>query len=221
MAVAGRWLVLGEGMGRLTAEYVPLRFLASISQGLGTSGQGAGARRGSWRVNVVRVGSIQDDRLVLDELDTLEIEQNARTERHLLDAGDVVVSARTTAFKAALVPPPLRATVADATSLVARAQKPSVGAYLWWFLTSTYGRQQAEARMVGSTTLRSLSVEGLGEVMVPVPGARDLYRIADFVEASERAYAAAIEAARLRRAAFREAIVDRLRGAAGKGGAEE
>src|SRR3990172_1251212 len=203
-------------MRRMAAEYVPLRSVATISQGLSSSGQAAGARQGSWRVQVVRVGSIQDDRVVLDERDVLEIEQNARTMRHLLAAGDVLVSARTTAFKAALVPPLPAATVADATLLVVRAREPNVGAYLWWFLTSTYGRQQAESRMVGSTTLRSLSAGALGDVTVPVPERREVYRIADLVEASERAYAAGMEETRLRRRAFREAIVDGLRAAAGK-----
>jgi len=203
------------GLVRLSA----LGQLATINQGLNTSGRGAGARPGDWQVRVASVGNIRDDRLALDDLEVLAIDQNARTEKHLLRPDDVLITARSTVVKVALVPPAATRTVADATLLVVRAHDPGVGPYLWWFLASAFGRRQVEARMSGSTTLLSLSAGALGEVVIPLPRPRELTLIADLAEVSERAYAAATEAARLRRTLFRDAIIDRLRLAAGATGA--
>lgn len=192
------------------AKLVKLGEVAEIRQGLSTSGRGAGKRPGNWQVRVISVGSLQEDRLVPDGLETLTIEQNVKTEKHLLETDDLLVTARSTLLKAALVPPlPFRA-VADATLLVLRPRAPEMGPYLWWFLTSSYGRQLVQARMTGSTTLLSLTATNLGEVDVPLPAPHDLNLIAELVEASERAYGAAIEAARLRRTLFRDETVQRL-----------
>lgn len=109
---------------------VRLGELADISQGLSTSGRGAGKRSGEWRVRLISVGSIQEDRLVIQGLHGFDIEQNARTEKHLLETDDLLITARSTVIKAALVPPlPFRA-VADATLLVVRPYNPQVAPFL-------------------------------------------------------------------------------------------
>ena len=137
------------------------------------------------------------------------MEHNARTEKHLLWPDDVLITARSTALKAALVPPALTRAVADATLLVVRASEIGLGPYLWWFLTADHGRRQVQSRMTGSTTF-ALSASNLVEMVVPRPDLRMVDRIADLVELSERAYVAAIEAARLRRTLYRDLIIERL-----------
>jgi hypothetical protein len=199
-------------MGR-AARSVRLGEVATIVQGLGTSGRAAGARRGSWSVRLLSVGDLQDDRLDPDGGTTAQIEQNERTERYVVRPDDVLVAARSTAAKAALVPPSVSRTLADATLLIVRAgtQTPDLGPYLWAFLTSAHGRTQLAARMHGSTVL-SLSAASLADVELPLPAAADLYRIADLVEASERAYATGLAAAEMRRSLARDALVARLTG---------
>ena len=68
-----------------------------------TSGRGAGARAGAWPLRLASVGDIQDDRLELDNLPLVQIEQNAKTEKHLLEAPDILVAARSTLVKVAMV----------------------------------------------------------------------------------------------------------------------
>lgn len=200
---------------------VRLDKIASIIPGLGLSGRAAGARPGNWSVHVISVGSIQDDRLDRSQLDTANIEQNDRTEEHLVRPDDVLVSARLTLVKAALVPAttPSR-TVADATVLIVRSAMPGLGAYLWWFLTSAHGRRQIESRVRGSTTLFFLPAKSLAEVEVPLPVGQDAYRLVGLIEASEGAFVAATEAARLRRAGIRDAIVAQLLEDAGSEGGD-
>jgi hypothetical protein len=195
---------------------VRLGDVASITQGMGLSGRAAGAREGDWEVRVASIGDIQDDRLRLDDLDLRAIARIVKTEKHLLRADDVLVTARSSAFKAALVPPAVTRTVADATVSVVRARTPDLGPYLWWYLTSPPGREQARTRMTGATVL-ALSVASLAELELPLPPPATLRQIAALIEASEQAYAAAIDAARQRRALFRDAVVGQLLGEAERG----
>jgi hypothetical protein len=193
--------------------------LATVRQGLNTSGRGAGARPGSWRLQLVNGGDIQEDRIVTDDLDIVEVEQNAKTEKHLLRPYDLILTAKSTSLKAALVPPSLTPAVANATLLVVRPQQPEVGVYLWWFATSKQGRQLLESRMVGSVTIWSLPPSAVQELEVPVPATRELYLIAQLVEESERAYAAATEAAKIRRNTIRDHVIGTLLSNGLEGGA--
>src|SRR5688572_4997554 len=104
---------------------VRLADIATITQGLNRSGQGAGARSGDWEVRLVSVGTIHDDRLRLDEAEAAAIEQNVKTQKYLLYPHDLLLTARSTLFKAAIVPPPPSPTVADATLFIVRPHDPA------------------------------------------------------------------------------------------------
>jgi restriction endonuclease S subunit len=197
-------------------QIVPLSQLATIAQGLVTSGQGAGARSGEWEVREVSLRNIEGDRIDLASLSTIDIAFNRRTEKHLLKPYDVLVTARSTVVKAALVPPALTPAVANSTLSVVRPREPEVGMFLWWFFTSRYGRAQLQARMVGSTVML-LRAGALGDIEVPLPERRVLHRIADLIETSEQAYAAAIRAAEIRHETLRDYLIEDLRRNAEKG----
>lgn len=189
-----------------------LRELVSITQGMTTTGKGAGARPGDWSLNIVESGDIAADAFRFDALRTIDVEDNARTEKHLLRPYDVLVTARSQSVKVALVPPRVSRTVAASTLLVLRPKMPEagLGAYVWYFLTSRQGRAAAEARVAMGATIPSLSAAALGEVEVRVPPARVLHVLANFIEASEAAFAASVEAARLRRETLRDAVIQAM-----------
>ena len=186
--------------------------VAKIAQGLAMSGRGAGARPGDWRLRVVESADIEDDRLRLAGLRTIEIERNARTERHLLRPYDVLVTARSHSVKVALVPAAVTRTVAASTLLVVRARAPEAGTahFLWYYLTSAKGRASIEGRIRVGASIPSLPASALAEIEVPLPPDRALHRFADLIEGSEQAYQAGMRAARLRREALRDAIIDQL-----------
>jgi len=198
-------------------QLLPLSEIATVAQGLVTSGQGAGARAGDWVVQEVSLRNIEVDRIDLASLGTIAIEFNRRTERHLLQPYDVLVTARSTVVKAALVPPALTPAVANSTLSVVRPREPELGVFLWWFFTSRYGRAQLQARMVGSTVML-LRAGALTDVEVPVPDRAALHQIANLVEASERAYEAAIRAAEIRHETVRDHLIDDLLRNVGGGG---
>lgn len=185
--------------------------LANVYQGLVRSGRGAGARLGEWKLRIVESGDVRDNGLLdLEGLREIEIASKVRTERHLLRPFDVLVTARTGSVQTALVPPAVSRTVAGVTLLVARPRQPEsgMGHWLWYFLTSAHGRAQLARRMTVGASITSLSARNLGEVEVPVPSTRQLDSIVRLVEASEAAYVAAVEVARLRRETLRDAIIE-------------
>jgi len=190
-----------------------LREVASVTQGMATAGKGAGARPGNWSLSVVESGDIEADAVKLNGLRTIEVEHNTWTEKHLLRPYDVLVTARSQAAKVALVPPEATRTVAASTLLVVRPLMPETGVahYLWYYLTSRGGRAAVEARVAVGATIPSLSAGALGQVEIPLPALRELHLLASLIEASESAYAAATEAARLQREALRDAVVATIR----------
>ncbi len=185
-----------------------LSVFARVTQGLATSGRGAGTRLGEWCLRMVHAGDVTGGWLDLDGLRVVSIQQNPRTERHLLRPFDVLVAARGEAGRACLVPAHVSRTVAGVTLLVVRPRDrgSGMGHYLWYYLTSSYGAAQISRQTMGSA-VPLLTARNLGQVMVPMPSPRDLDQFAQLVEASEEAYGSAIDAARLRREALRDALI--------------
>ena len=153
-----------------------------------------------------------DGWLDLDGLREIGFIQHVRTERHLLRPFDVLVTARSGSVQVALVPPDVSRTVAGITLLVVRPKEPETGMghWLWYFLTSAHGRAQLARQATVSASLKSLSAKSLSEIEVPVPSARELDAVARLVEASEAAFAGAVETARLRRETLRDTLVHEI-----------
>ena len=191
----------------------PITDLADVYQGLARAGRGAGARPGEWMLRIVESGDVRGDGwLDMSALREVGVVQGVRTERHLLRPFDVLVTARAGSAQVALVPPDVSRTVAGLTLLVVRPKEPEsgMGHWLWYFLTSSYGRAQLSKRLTVSATVTSLSARSLGDIEVPVPSPRDLDMVARLVEASEAAYTSTVEAARLRREVLRDAVIHEI-----------
>ena len=186
---------------------------AYVFQGLARSGRGAGVRHGDWKVRIVESGDIPADGwLDLDGLREIDLVRNPRTERYLLRPFDVLVTARAGSVQIALVPPHVSGTVAGVTLLVVRpkALDSNTGPYLWYLLSSAYGRSQFLKRLTVSATITSLSATSLGEVEIPMPSHRQLDQVARLVEASEEAYNSTVQAARLRRETIRDSVIHEI-----------
>ena len=191
-------------------ETSALSDIADVFQGIARAGRGAGARRGDWKLKIVESNDVGNDKIDMDGLGEIEIAQNQRTERHLLRPYDVLVTARAGNANIGLVPAEISRTVASVTMLVVRPFDPAsgMGHWLWYFLTSDFGRTQITRRISASATLKSLSAKSLTEIEIPVPTMRELNNIARFVEASEDTYHSAVEVATIRRVIFRNVVVN-------------
>ena len=184
--------------------------IAMIRDGIARSGRGAGARRGDWRLHIVESGNVSDDGwLDLDGLREDGFARNIRTERHLLRPLDLLLTARAETPRIALIPTDISRSVAGATLLVVRPHRPETGIsyWLWYYLTSAYGRAQLSRHRTRGGSLTWLSRRRLAELQVPVPAATEVAAMVRLVDAAEAAYTASAEAARLRREVLRDALV--------------
>ena len=167
-------------------------------------------RSGQWLLQLAESGDIQEDGwLSLEGLREVELIQSSHPMRHLLQPFDILVTARTGSVQLALVPPDVFETVAGVTLLVVRARDPEAGMahYLWYYLTSSFGRRELVKRLTVNATITSLSASAVGEIQVSLPIPMELKTVANLVEASEQAYTSAVEAARLRRDTVRDAVI--------------
>ncbi len=170
-------------------------------------------RWGDWYVRLVESGDIQGDGwLDLDDLRQVELVRSRRTVKHLLQPYDILVTARAGSVQLGLVPSSVEKTVAGVTLLVVRAHSPETGMghYLWYYLTSTFGRRQLDKRLTVNATITSLSARAISEVDLPLPTQQQLERFAGLVEASEEAYTSAVQVARLRRETMRDSIIGEI-----------
>jgi hypothetical protein len=182
----------------------------TVQQGLSRSGRSAGARAGEFKVSLISGNNLIDDRIVIDGLEKIFIEHDWLTEKHILNPGDVVVTGKSTAVKAAVVPDNIGPAVANSTMLVLRTHRRGHGLYLWWLFTSTRGREMLQSTMVRSATLSSLSPRGLANLEVPLPSEFEITLLEELIRTSERTYWSAKEAADIRRATVRDFFVGRL-----------
>jgi hypothetical protein len=188
---------------------LPLGEIADVRTGPSRSGRSAAGRPGDLNVALISGSDIGDDRL-LHPIPVVSISRNELTEKHMLGAYDVVVTGKSTSVKAAYVPPELGPAIANSTLVVIHPHDPALGVFLWWFLTSPQGRRELESRMIGSATIASLPPAAVSRVEVPVPERRRLRQLTEMIEASERAYWSARDAAEQRRMAVRAALVREL-----------
>ena len=93
-----------------------------------------------------------------------------------------------------------------------RAEEPELGMghYLWYFLTSVYGRSQLVKRLTANRTITTLSASALAEIEVPLPSPIQLELVVRLVEESEAAYASAMLAAKLRRETIRNSVIQEI-----------
>ena len=172
------------------------------------AGRGAGARPGDWPLRVIESADIVDDRAALGGLRSVEVRRDSRSEAHLLQPHDLLVTARSQAVKVGLVPPGVSRTVAGVTLLVVRTPDPGTGLahFLWYYLSSPQGRAEIVSRLT-ATSLPTLSARALGDVPVSVPQRAELSHLANLIEAAEESRSAALEAVRVRHDVLRDAII--------------
>ena len=190
-----------------------LSTLVDIRQGMAMSGRAAGASLGDWRLKVIESSDLIDDRIEFTDLKEIGLKRGAWSERHLLRPYDVLLTARSRATKAAIVPPSISRTVASSTLLVVRAPDPATGLahFLWYYFLSIIGRSAIAAR-ISNSSLPTLSAKSLGQIAVTIPTAAKMRRFISFVEAAEESRMASKEALRNRHETLRDAVIATLIG---------
>lgn len=189
----------------------PLYAIADVLQGLARNRLEPSRAEDGWALSMVESGDIRDDGwFTTDGLREVSVPSRLLVERHTLRPYDVLLTARTSELKVALVPPSITRVVAGITILVVRPDEPELGFghWIWYYLTSAHGREQLTRRFTFNATTTSISARSVSEIEIPIPSRRQLDDVARLVEASEIAYTEAIAAARIRRETLRDAIIN-------------
>lgn len=159
---------------------------------------------------VLTVGSIEggDARASL----SLPGEPSAHSiSRYRVLAGDLLLSARSTSLKVAIVPPELDGAVINSTLLGVRSLPRLKPAILAAYMLSGEGQSALEAACQSGSVQMNLTASALSKLEVPVPTPEQQQELAELLIASDAAYQSAVAAAESRRRVVAQLVTDKLR----------
>ena len=157
--------------------------------------------QGAAKVPVIHVKDVVDGGLPHpDELDRIDLPDTFQYKRQRLLPGDILVSARGTLMKCAIVQPSHAGAVASANFIVIRlgAEAPLRAELLYAFLQ----QPAVQARFLsgaGGNAQAALTIRDLENLSVPLPPRDVQPALARLVVVSEDQYRTAVDGARLRR----------------------
>ena len=124
--------------------------------------------------------------------------------------GDVVVSARSTSLKTAIVPKKLEGKVVNATLLGIRCLPVLEPRLLVAWLNHPEGKVALEEVSQSATVQMNITVAGLSKLEIPVPPMNEQKRLVQLLEVADEASAVAIRAAESRRQLAQQVVVSQL-----------
>lgn len=160
--------------------------------------------------NLLTVRSLTGTSIDAAEFVTVDV-KGKDVDRYRVRAGDVLMSARSTSLKTAIVPPELEGTVINATVLGIRCLPVLEPRILVAWLEGDVGRAALEASAQSGTSQMNLTLGAVAKITVPVPVVETQKQLAAILVAADEAYLAAIQAAEIRRRLAKDIIVDSLK----------
>ena len=180
-------------------DRAPIGRLASVFPGIPTFGRTV-VGRGGVRLRAVSVKDIGPAGIDVRALEEIAVPHVSDVDRYLVRPGDVLLSARGTVLKVAIVPEALAGAVATATLAVIRPVLERIlPEVLAAYLRSPAGQAELRARARSATGQIALTARDIRAMKVPVPPMEDQRRIAALVRALGAYETAAGEALRARR----------------------
>lgn len=149
----------------------------------------------------------------LTQLERVAVQMTPRAERARVSDGEVLVAARGTQFRSALVPARTVGAIASANLLVVRLGNALLPEVLLAFLRSPAGEQQLRACATSSTGGFLLTPKTLGAVQVHLPPMPIQQKLAAFARASDAVLAASERVLELRRELHNSVVAAVLGGA--------
>lgn len=176
---------------------------ATLFTGLATHGRGL-IECGDAPVRLISYKHIQRHALV-EQLDESTTSNEARLQRHRVEPGDVLVTARGAEPKVAIVS--RRHAGAYITNMVIGIRPLKARSeVLWAYLTSKQGQGHLKGLNQGTTAMLSLSTKTLGDMPIPMPTEATQERLASLVNSQQDWDAITEDTMRQRRALTYAAI---------------
>jgi hypothetical protein len=189
-----------QNVNGFTVSTSPRPLAAVLRQAfLGTKSR-ARAAPGAPARGLIGINSLQDGRIQPANLERIPEDEAAGLQRFEVAPGDVLVTAKGSALKAALIGEAEAGLLASANLIVLRPDPAQVAPeVLYACVDSPPFQARAWSLSTASAGLLSLSVKALGTIEIPLPVREAQAPLAALIAAAEAGYQAAIEAAQARR----------------------
>lgn len=194
----------------------------------GPAGPGARARTvyqesGPIKARLLTVGAVGDGVVIADEVTVIHAETETSLRHYRLADGDILLAARSTLIRCAVVPPELDGAVASASVLAIRCDTAHLlPRMLMAFFQHPAGRAALLGASQSTTVQHSLTVKALKELAVPVPPIEVQRSMVGLLEAADAQRAAAEESIRIRyQTALHLAVTSMTQDANGDGGSSK
>lgn len=161
-------------------------------------------------IPVLTVGSIEGGGVEASLSLPAELSVQA-TPRYQVLAGDLLLSARSTSLKVAIVPPELDGAVIASTLLGVRSRPRLAPAVLAAYLLSSEGQAALEATCQSGSVQMNLTASALAKLEVPVPSPAEQEELVELLAASDAAYHTALAVAESRRQVVAQLVSNKLR----------
>lgn len=167
---------------------------------------------GARRLRLLGLADLAEDRVreATSSADWVDLDEKDQA-RFALRQGDVLVAARGSQPKVALVTADVLPAVASANLLVVRPQRRQMAGVVFAYLRSPGGLALVAGLSRSTAGQLSISARDIASLEVPVPPIHVQAQVTDLVEAGEVGYAAALAAAAERRAAVHAVALNLIR----------
>jgi type I restriction enzyme M protein len=145
------------------------------------------------------------------KLQSIQVPEASRVLPYRVHANDIVVTARGTSLKIALVPERWDGAILAWNLLGIRIGSQLRPEILLAYLRSRVGRQAIDRRLAGATMLL-LTAEGLKDLEVPLPALDCQEKLVHLLRAAERQYEEALRVADLRRRIAQKLVFEGMMG---------
>jgi hypothetical protein len=159
--------------------------------------------------NLLTVRSLTGTEIDRHQLQILNVEERD-VEKYRVHTGDVLISARSTSLKTAIVPVELDGNLINATLIGVRCLPTLLPRLLVAWLTGAEGQSCLEAVSQSGTHQMNITVAGLSRIPVPLPNLDVQRRLVQFLEVADEAHHAAIAAAEDRHKLATQVVTNQL-----------
>lgn len=186
----------------------PIGDLAKVFAGMPTKSSER-QKIGRWG-NVLTVRSLTGTGIDLTQLEE-HVVAGRSVDQYRVQAGDLLLSARSTSLKTAIVPKELDGRLINATLIGVRCLPKLLPRLLATWLDGPEGQAALQAVSQSGTLQMNITVAGLSKIMVPVPPMETQRQLVALLEAADEAHLAAIHAAEDRHRLATHIVAERLK----------
>lgn len=160
--------------------------------------------------NVLTVRALGD--FDIDPKQLVNIDFNSKDYgKYQAKTDDLIISARSTTLKMAVLPASLDGVTLNATLIAVRSLPALDPRLLAAYFNHSDGQAALEAVAQSATIQMNLTVNALRELEVPVPAIDDQKRMVGLLSATDTAFDSAVQAAQLRKRLANEVVMRQLR----------